>query len=132
MVLVNNYSLIKLSPATKIYFHGVDFEKRDSYLAKNTFLRNHAARFMEAINVIIGQDMDIFSVESYFRVVGSKHHSYNLKLEHVQDISDAFLEMARNALKKKFTKSTEAAWRSFFQMVTDAIKNGIMKAQNRN
>lgn len=78
------HSMVKLSPGTRMYFHTIDFSKDESNLANNTFLQNHATRFMEAIDVIIRHDMDINMIGSYLRAVGSKHHSYNLKIEHVQ------------------------------------------------
>ncbi len=101
-------------PASKGLFEKVEMEKQKKLLASSlTFIVDHLHETDKVVN--------------YLQKLGSRHHQYGAKAEHLQWVGEALLGTFAHFLGAKWTEGLKDEWTVAYGIVAEQMTIGLKK-----
>jgi len=95
-------------------------------MRKNVMIRLHGRRFVRAVRSVVENldALDVTAVPNLDRL-GRKHQEFHgFHIEYLRTFESAMDDVFRQALGRKFDRTTRRAWRKVFKLITSTVMRG--------
>jgi len=125
--------IFELDPSiTEAFPHFVGLLGDHESMRRNVMFRCHGRRFLRAVRSIV-DNLDSLGVTAVpnLDLLGRKHRNiHGFRGEYLRTFEAAMEGVWREALGRKYDKSTSVAWRKVFKLITSTVLHGYEASRN--
>lgn len=89
-----------------------------------TDIEIQAAKLLDMLGVLISHLERTALLEAELRIMGQRHATYGVQMQHYDMVGQALLDMLQETLREEFTPAVREAWTALYEAVASTMQSG--------